>query len=344
MAAGYVETEGDEAVYRCQRQPAARGRTADGGRLRGPALQQVLVDRDHVLDRGGERVLRRHAVVDGQGGDARPGRDHGRFGDRGVAAVQDVAAAVNVQEEVVRVPGMDLLGRHSVDRHSLDLGLLDRDAEPVRDLVEVGVGCRLLHHQPLFVALRRLLLRRGNAGRRHCREGGLELLARTGRRRHHALIDGPGTGLLGCRWLEPGEGERECQAQRQRNDRQGSRVRSLHGDSPLRAVPMRCAADDTLCCRAAKAEGQRSPAFGRRLLSSGFARERVRRPAYPEIRARRGRDSVLQPQRRHRARLACSRTVVAGTAALWVRGSSDPLPQKAANWTRREAATILRRR
>ena len=157
------------------------------------------------------------------------GRDHGRFGDRGVAAVQDVAAAVNVQEEVVRVPGMDLLGRHSVDRHSLDLGLLDRDAEPVRDLVEVGVGCRLLHHQPLLVALRRLLPGRGDVRGRRRGESGPKGVARTGRRRHHALIDGPGTGLLGCRWLEPGEGERECQAQRQRNDRQGSRARSLHG-------------------------------------------------------------------------------------------------------------------
>ena len=176
-------------------------------------------------------------------------------------------------------------------------------------------------------------------------------------RRRRRRTRGPGCGRRSrpgsvFRWRRPAGGQRERCARlppgAARSSTRSRRPRRCHRcgvpppqrPGPRSATPRRrrwSARGGTKCRRAsADCNAGCRPGAGRRPSWQQLVRRcaaarlmRVRRPAHPEIPPDLA-SSLLQLEPPHRQRIDCSRAFRRGTAVLWVRGPSGPLPPKAA--------------
>ncbi len=148
-----------------ERQPASGGVAGDRDAARIDALRdEPAVGGERVVDRGGVRVFRAHAVVERDHARVRGGADRGDERATRAGAPDDVAAAVRVEQHArfVDPGGPDVLGRDAADnrrRHRRPLGRRrvgerEREApadrrprrgrgkEPLAEEANAGTQCR----------------------------------------------------------------------------------------------------------------------------------------------------------------------------------------------------------
>ena len=125
----------------------------------------MVIENDHVVERRRKRVLRRHAVVDRQHLHLGPTGDHHGFGGTSGTPAEHIPATVKIEEPVVFMTRIHVVGHHAVDRHPLDDEVLDRHiAKSGTPVVLSNSGCKAIYDHPRNVDDDRLRALAANGG------------------------------------------------------------------------------------------------------------------------------------------------------------------------------------
>jgi hypothetical protein len=72
----------------------------------------MLIDRNHIIDGGGVRVVRSHPVVDRNGGYAGAKYQSNRLGGPGHTATKDVGTTMHMDKKVILMRFVNRVGHH----------------------------------------------------------------------------------------------------------------------------------------------------------------------------------------------------------------------------------------
>ncbi len=117
----------DELGHRSQDQPTPGRHPTKSHRSHRAGTKDVLPNRCDVVQGGRERMLGWHPIVDRQHRHLGAGSDQHGFGKPGLAGVQNVRAAVDVDEQVILVTAVDLRWRHPIGADTINVLLFDSE-------------------------------------------------------------------------------------------------------------------------------------------------------------------------------------------------------------------------
>ena len=140
-----------------QRQRAARRTAEDRDVLRVGGLDRVLVNGQAIVERRREIRFRRHPIIHRDHLEMPETRHEQRFGQRGLAGIEHVAAAMDVDQQPITILRCDHVGRQDEGPHAVDGGLLHLNMQPLhhpRNVLQGRGGAGVRDRLPLLAGFR----------------------------------------------------------------------------------------------------------------------------------------------------------------------------------------------